>query len=325
MRKLLTVIFTFLILSIFSVNAQSPTLPIDPSLFGTSTNITGVTCGVPNGVNGTNKCCAFSKDTSSAQAQVLESIPEFVCLPKVAGGIFETIGGVIGDIIDIPVNVIGLATNVVTLDIEGAGGNIIKGVVPDKTAKGVKNALDDDNVCLSDAATALSAVSLSALPFNSEEFQKIDLPQVGCIEGAKATTSNPTSPSCTCVFETVAANVLCKRYLGNKPELASDFSSCSKCANDGGYYTGIGCINATTPGVFVGSILSVGLGIAGGFALLCIMYASFILQTSRGNPERIKKAKENLRACLTGLALIIFSVLIMRLIGVSILRIPGFS
>ncbi|MBP6882970.1 hypothetical protein KBC14_01095 [Candidatus Woesebacteria bacterium] len=329
-----TLIFSLILIAFFSttVNAQTPTIATPPinvgSSFGAlgSTNVTGLTCGVPGGLGGTDKCCVVSKDTSESQAQVIESIPEYFCLPAAATGILDTIGGIISDTIIDPIsNAVGLVTNLVTLDLKGAGGNIIKGVLPDKTVSGVSDALNGDKVCLSDAAVALSAVSLSMLPFNSEEYQNIDLPQATCIEGSHANNSDPASPSCACVFDVTAANVLCSRYYSNKPELAGDLTSCNSCANAGGYYTGIGCINASTPGIFIGSILSVGLGIAGGFAMLCIFYAAFILQTSRGNPERIKKAKENLQACITGMALIIFSVLIMRLIGVSILRIPGFN
>jgi len=68
-----------------------------------------------------------------------------------------------------------------------------------------------------------------------------------------------------------------------------------------------------------------GIGLAGLIALLCIIYAAFMIQISSGNPERIKKAQELLTSCIMGLMLIIFSVFILRLIGVDILKIPGFT
>jgi hypothetical protein len=68
-----------------------------------------------------------------------------------------------------------------------------------------------------------------------------------------------------------------------------------------------------------------GIGLAGGVAMLCIMYSAFRMQTSQGNPEAIKKAQETLTSCITGLVLIIFSVLILRIIAQDILRIPGFN
>ena len=41
--------------------------------------------------------------------------------------------------------------------------------------------------------------------------------------------------------------------------------------------------------------------------------------------EKIKKAQDLLTSCIMGLMLIIFAVFILRLVGVNILRIPGFS
>ena len=58
---------------------------------------------------------------------------------------------------------------------------------------------------------------------------------------------------------------------------------------------------------------------------MCIIYSAYLIQFSRGNPERIKKAREYLTSCIMGLLLIIFSIFILRLIGVDILRIPGFG
>ena len=132
-------------------------------------------------------------------------------------------------------------------------------------------------------------------------------------------TSISSDPACTCTNpDGVAA--ICRRYI-----TSSEAGRCSDCIlNKGGFWTGLGCIG-TDPASFSQSMIGYGLSIGGSFSLLCIFYAAFVLQTSRGNPEKIKKAKENLRACITGLLLIIFSILIVRVIGVDILRVPGFN
>lgn len=132
-------------------------------------------------------------------------------------------------------------------------------------------------------------------------------------------SSISSDPSCTCKNpDGVAA--ICRRYI-----TSSEAGRCSDCIlNKGGFWTGLGCIG-TDPASFSQSMIGYGLSIGGTFSLLCIFYAAFVLQTSRGNPEKIKKAKENLRACITGLLLIIFSILIVRVIGVDILRVPGFN
>jgi hypothetical protein len=59
--------------------------------------------------------------------------------------------------------------------------------------------------------------------------------------------------------------------------------------------------------------------------MLGIIFSAFQIQISQGNPEKIKKAREMLTSFVIGLLVIIFSVFILRLIGVDLLRIPGFS
>ncbi len=144
-----------------------------------------------------------------------------------------------------------------------------------------------------------------------------------CMEGAQPTNSAYESASCKCVPAKEDANGvsrLCNLYMRG----SSDMQICGACASSGGYWTGIGCIKTDITG-FTGSIIGVGMGIGGAATFLCIIYAAFILQTSRGNPEKIKKAQESLRACISGLLLIIFSIFLLRLIGVTILQIPGLS
>jgi hypothetical protein len=92
-----------------------------------------------------------------------------------------------------------------------------------------------------------------------------------------------------------------------------------------GIWTSIGCISSDLKGFISQTLLSWGIGLAGIIALLCIIYSAFQMQTSQGNPEKIKKAQELLTSCIMGLMLIIFSIFILKLIGVNILKIPGFQ
>lgn len=133
-------------------------------------------------------------------------------------------------------------------------------------------------------------------------------------------TKNPGKCICT-PSEVSIFKVLCSRITSTDEQTA-----CSNCIKDGGgIWSGIGCLSTDIPTLVKDKILGVGLGFAGMFALLCIIYAAFRLQTSQGNPEKIKKAQELLTSCIMGLMLIIFSVFILRLIGVDILKIPGFN
>ena len=91
------------------------------------------------------------------------------------------------------------------------------------------------------------------------------------------------------------------------------------------YWSGIGSVYTDLPSFINKNLFGIFLSLAGILTLLCIIYSAFILQTSSGNPERIKKARQYLTSCITGLLLIIFSIFILRVIGGDIIKIPGFS
>jgi hypothetical protein len=67
------------------------------------------------------------------------------------------------------------------------------------------------------------------------------------------------------------------------------------------------------------------LSVVGGVAILLIMLSGYRLMVSQGNPENIKSAKEQLTAAIIGLLFIIFSLVILQVIGVNILGLPGFN
>ncbi|MEK7112028.1 MAG: pilin [Patescibacteria group bacterium] len=87
--------------------------------------------------------------------------------------------------------------------------------------------------------------------------------------------------------------------------------------------TAIGCIPVTDTNLFIGFILRWAIGIGGGIAFLLIVYAAFMIMSSRGNPDRLKAGQELLTSAIAGLIMLIFSVFILRVIGVDILQLPG--
>ena len=110
-----------------------------------------------------------------------------------------------------------------------------------------------------------------------------------------------------------------------RPINETEHYKCLKCTwLDSGAWTAIGCIHSDFSKT-VERLFTIALGFGGLSALGCIIYASFLMQTSAGNPEKTKKAQELITSCIAGLILIIFSVFILRVLGVDILRIPGFS
>lgn len=89
-------------------------------------------------------------------------------------------------------------------------------------------------------------------------------------------------------------------------------------------WTAIGCI-PTSPSGFIAKFLGLGVGIAGGIAFLLILFSGFQMMTSTGNPEKLNAGKELMTAAISGLVLIIFSIFLLRLIGVTILQLPEFG
>ncbi|HUD44491.1 MAG TPA: pilin [Patescibacteria group bacterium] len=88
--------------------------------------------------------------------------------------------------------------------------------------------------------------------------------------------------------------------------------------------TAIGGIT-TDPQGFIRSIFGILLSLSGGVALAIIIYNGYRLLISQGNPEMIKKARENITSGIIGLIFAILSLAILQIIGVNILHIPGFT
>jgi len=109
------------------------------------------------------------------------------------------------------------------------------------------------------------------------------------------------------------------------PDERGDCVDCLSSTAEPGVWTSLGCIKTDLSTFITETVFGTALSIATLVALGCIIYASFLMQTSQGNPEQIQKAQEMITSCITGLIMIIFSVFILRVIGVDILRIPWLS
>lgn len=150
-----------------------------------------------------------------------------------------------------------------------------------------------------------------------------------CVNGAVPTTPGDLgNPSCNCI-EATSSGLLSLTKFCSALKSTSEQGECNNClqgvGGSVGIWTSIGCVRSNLKDFITQTLLGWGVGLAGIIALLCIIYSAFQMQISQGNPEKIKKAQELLTSCIMGLMLIIFSVFILRLIGVNILRIPGFQ
>ncbi|HSX48987.1 MAG TPA: hypothetical protein VLE44_01895 [Candidatus Saccharimonadales bacterium] len=94
------------------------------------------------------------------------------------------------------------------------------------------------------------------------------------------------------------------------------------CGSDGlSVNTAIGCIPFGNQNELVGFFLKWGLGIGGGIAFLLLLIGGFQIMTSRGDPNKLKAGQELLTSAIAGLLLLVFSLVILRIIGVDILKV----
>lgn len=97
-------------------------------------------------------------------------------------------------------------------------------------------------------------------------------------------------------------------------------AECEQCT---GIWTALGCIPANEREIVIGFSRLL-MGLAGGAALLVILFGAFTISTSRNDPQRLQQGNEMVTSAIIGLLFIILSVIILRFIGVDILAIPGF-
>jgi hypothetical protein len=97
---------------------------------------------------------------------------------------------------------------------------------------------------------------------------------------------------------------------------------------DSGISTAIGCVpvlNNDNGVSLMTFILKWAVGIGGGIAFLLVLYGGFMVMSSAGNPERLKAGQELLTSAISGLILLIFSVFILKFIGIDILGLGAFG
>lgn len=124
--------------------------------------------------------------------------------------------------------------------------------------------------------------------------------------GLPTNTPVPATPSPTSMFKP-----------GAGPCAKPDASGCIS------FPTAIGNIN-TTPGEFIKGLFGILLSLAGGVALVMIIYSGYRIMMSQGNKEGLQAARDTMTAAIVGLLFLIFSMVILQIIGVDILNLPNF-
>ncbi len=89
--------------------------------------------------------------------------------------------------------------------------------------------------------------------------------------------------------------------------------------------TAIGRISVESPEKFILSIFQFALVIAAFGGVILIMVSGYMMMISAGDKEKVQGARETITAAIVGLLFIVLSIVILEIIGVDILRLPGFT
>ncbi|MBI2029263.1 hypothetical protein HYT02_02525 [Candidatus Gottesmanbacteria bacterium] len=89
-------------------------------------------------------------------------------------------------------------------------------------------------------------------------------------------------------------------------------------------WTVFGCLDVGAGG-FVNQIYKLIIAFGSGFAFLAIIYGGFKVLTASGDPIQVSAGKHIIMGAISGILLIIFSIFLLRLVGVEIIRLPGFG
>ncbi|OGM55856.1 hypothetical protein A3F62_05575 [Candidatus Woesebacteria bacterium RIFCSPHIGHO2_12_FULL_44_11] len=150
--------------------------------------------------------------------------------------------------------------------------------------------------------------------------------QLGQCNGASfsctASATSPVGSECdplrgiVCSGDQVCINGYCQ--VNPRSSGGGDAGSVT-CDNPEEINTAVGCIPYGDTNALMGFILRWAIGVGGGIAFLLIIFAGFQIMTSSGNPERLKAGQELLTSAIAGLIMLVFSIFILRVIGVDIL------
>jgi hypothetical protein len=108
-------------------------------------------------------------------------------------------------------------------------------------------------------------------------------------------------------------------------------------AQKGRYYTQLGCFSSNSEDYFdafaggtgsgaggpVSQLLNILFSVAGGLALLYLLYGAFVIMTAEGRPEKIQQGRGVITGSIIGVIFSLSAVLIVNVISNQILRVPG--
>ena len=159
-----------------------------------------------------------------------------------------------------------------------------------------------------------------AAPFSNESLCHANCDQASnsdtCVtSGGVCKTSCPSGESS--IPSTCTVGICCRANtpLDERKTSVNVRGACQENSID----TALGCIPIGDLGQFASFFLKWGLGISGGIAILMLIYSSFLIMTSGGDPKRLQTGRELLFSVVSGIILLVFSMFILRVLGVNVL------
>lgn len=107
-------------------------------------------------------------------------------------------------------------------------------------------------------------------------------------------------------------------YLMSIPDPDS-FEKCDDCMKAGHVWTSLGCIKAADPYAFVGQIITWATILGAGLATAIIGFQGLQIVMAGDDPKKVKAAQEAITAAISGLLLIVFSIMLMNILGIKVL------
>ena len=95
------------------------------------------------------------------------------------------------------------------------------------------------------------------------------------------------------------------------------------CTN-GVFDTDLGKIPCSPTG-FATSLYGIGLSFIGVVALLFIVYGGFLILTSQGNFDQVRRGKAYITYSIVGVVLAISGYALYQILAIDVIKIPGFS
>lgn len=189
----------------------------------------------------------------------------------------------------------------------------------------------------------IGATCVPVPPTSTVDFEKAEIVNGYCLP------TQTKCPACDSGYEFIPVGAQCEKYNsddGTYTKVKAVVKTCN--AGETCSSLGYGCLPGRTaeqrlsacPGgvcstalgplqtdlpKLLTQIFTIALTIAGIAALGLIIASGYRLMISQGNPEQVKGAREQLTAAIIGLLFIIFSLVILQVVGHSIINIPGFN